>query len=168
MDKLQHFTTLLQEHHRDMLLYARSLTKDPHHANDIAQDAFVSAWKNIDVFDITRDFPAWMRGIIRNKWREWLRKSNRETPLDEETLEYLENTLKNWEVIGLTGGPAIFQTLESCLQKLPEAMAEAVSNYYGEGYSTEEAAERIGCQPSALRKRLERARSALKSCIENQ
>lgn len=168
MDKLQQFTTLLQDHHRDMLIYARSLTKESHHAKDIAQDAFVSAWQNMDVFDVTRDFSAWMRGIIRNKWREWLRKSNKESPIDDETLEYLESTLKDWENLGLAGGPAIFQALENCLKKLPAPMNKAVSIYYKEGHSSDEAAALIGCQPSAFRKRLERARTSLKSCIENQ
>jgi len=168
MDSFQHFTQLLKTHHRDMILYARTLTKERHHANDIAQEAFVLAWEHMDVFDVTRDFRAWMRGIIRNKWREWLRKSNKETSIDDETLEYFEATLKNWESLGLTGGPAIFQKLETCIEKLPTAMSEAISAFYSDGYSTEEAAEQVGCQPSTLRKRLERARQSLKSCIESE
>ena len=166
MTDIEHFSELLREHHRSLLVYARTLTHEEHHAKDIAQDAFVSAWQHIHVFDVTRDFPAWMRGIIRNKWREWLRKSKRTTTIDDAALEHFEAEMKLWEAMKLGGGPSVFLTLETCLGELPDALSSAVTAYYKDGYKSDEAAEVLNINSSTLRKRLERARSSLKTCIQ--
>ena len=42
------------------------------------------------VFDVTRDFGAWLRGIVRNKWRDHLRRHRREVDVDDATLEALK------------------------------------------------------------------------------
>jgi len=109
-------------------------------SRDIVQDAFVAAWKNLGTFDVTRDFGSWMRGIVRNKWRESLRKNSRQIALDEETLECLEADAREWDGFRDQGG--VFVKLEGCLKKLPETNA-------------------------TLRKRLERARTGLRECLQS-
>ena len=69
------FSQLVRDHHPELLVYARALSHDVLTAREIVQDAFVVAYEKMDTFDVTRDFPAWMRGIVRNKWREWLRRN---------------------------------------------------------------------------------------------
>ena len=158
------FTILVKEHHRGLLAYARALTKEDHTSRDIVQDAFVVAWRNLETFDVTRDFGSWMRGIVRNKWRESLRKNARQVPLDEETLESLEADAKQWDGFRNQGG--VFGRLEECLKKLPANLAEAVKAYYYDGNSGKEAAGMLDVKSATLRKRLERARGGLKVCLE--
>lgn len=157
------FSILVKEHHRGLLAYARALTREEHTSRDIVQDAFVVAWSNLETFDITRDFGSWMRGIVRNKWRESLRKNAREVALDEETLEFLEADARQWDGLRDQGG--VFARLELCLKKLPESLAEAVKAFYYDGYSGEEAASVLSVQSATLRKRLERARGGLRDCL---
>ncbi|MBG7606430.1 MAG: sigma-70 family RNA polymerase sigma factor [Verrucomicrobia bacterium] len=157
------FSILVKEHHRGLLAYARALTKEDHTSRDIVQDAFVVAWRNLETFDITRDFGSWMRGIVRNKWRESLRKNARETALDDETLEYLEADAKQWDGLRDQGG--VFTRLELCLKKLPENLADAVKAFYYDGYNGAEAATVLNVQSATLRKRLERARGGLRDCL---
>ena len=76
------------------LLYARTLSGNEHTARDLAQEAFLSGWQNWDRFDVTRDFGSWIRGIIRNKWREYCRKNSRLSSWDEDALSRLEETLQ--------------------------------------------------------------------------
>ena len=163
---LQYFSELLKLHHRELLVYARTLTQEEHHAKDITQDAFVSAWEHIGVFDVTRDFGAWMRGIIRNKWREWLRKTKRVTSIDDAALESFEFDLQGWEAMKLNGGPSVFHKLEDCMKELPDTLTGAVKAFYGQGYTTDEAAEKLNINGATLRKRLERARQGLRQCIQ--
>jgi len=158
------FSILAKEHHRGLLAYARALTKEDHTSRDIVQDAFVVAWRNMETFDVTRDFGSWMRGIVRNKWRESLRKNARETALDDETLEYLEADAKQWEGLRDQGG--VFARLELCLKKLPESLADAVKAFYYDELSGEEAASVLSVESSTLRKRLERARGGLRECLQ--
>jgi len=159
------FSILVKEHHRSLLAYATALTKESHTSRDLVQDAFVVAWNNLDTFDVTRDFGSWMRGIVRNKWRESLRKSSRQIALDEETLESLEADAREWDVLPDQGG--VFSKLEGCLKKLPDTLSEAVKAFYYEGHSGDEAAAALDLQSATLRKRLERARSGLRECLQS-
>ena len=159
------FAILAKEHHRNILAYARALTKESHISRDIVQDAFVAAWKNLGTFDVTRDFGSWMRGIVRNKWRESLRKNSRQIALDEETLGCLEADAREWDGFRDQGG--VFVKLEGCLKKLPETLSEAVQAFYYEGHSGEEAAEALDLNNATLRKRLERARTGLRECLQS-
>lgn len=157
------FAILVKEHHRGLLTYARALTKEDHSSRDLVQDAFVVAWKNLQTFDVTRDFGSWVRGIVRNKWRESLRRNSRQVALDDDVLEHLEADARQWEGLRDQGG--VFARLELCLQKLPENLAEAVKAFYYDGYSSDEAADVLSVQSATLRKRLERARGGLRDCL---
>jgi len=157
------FSILVREHHRGLLAYARALTGEEHTSRDIVQDAFVVAWRNLGTFDITRDFGSWMRGIVRNKWRESLRKNSRQVVLGDEVLELMETELKPWSAIDDEGG--MFARLESCLKKLPDTLSDAVKSFYYDDNSGEEAAEALQVQSATLRKRLERARASLRECL---
>ena len=159
------FAMLAKEHHRSLLAYASALTKESHTSRDIVQDAFVVAWRNLDTFDVTRDFGSWMRGIVRNKWRESLRKNARQIALDEETLESLEADAREWDGLQDQGG--VLSKLEGCLKKLPDTLSEAVKAFYYDGHSGAEAASALDLQSSTLRKRLERARSGLRECLQS-
>jgi len=160
------FSQLLTLHHRELLVYARTLTQNEAAAKDIAQDAFVTAWEKMSVFDVTKDFTSWMRGIIRNKWREWIRKNNRSVNHSEDELECYEAQLRQLESTRTDGGPSIYIRLESCLGKLPEGQLIAIQYQYRDGMKSEEAAEKLSINSSTLRKRVERARQALKQCMQ--
>ena len=60
----------------------------------------------------------------------------------------------------------LFARLEECLQKLPALLREAVDACYYRSNNAEEAASDAGINPATMRKRLERARTALRQCIE--
>ena len=160
MDRTR-FSELVRQHHLTLLSYARALAGAETVARELVQDAFVAAWQNLGKFEVTRDFAAWMRGIIRNKWREHCRLHAREIPFDEESLSRLEESLAPYP----SGDAAVFARLAECRAKLPEPMSEALRACYDEGRTSEDAASLLGLNPAALRKRLERARDALRICL---
>ena len=166
ISKRDHFSEMARQHHRNLLVFARALVKNEQAAYDIVQDSFVSAWKNAERFDRNKDFGAWMRGFVRNKWYEYLRKNNREVQTEDNVLEMMENQAQNWQSDRQDGGPSIFIRLEQCLQKLPENLADAVKLSYTDGLTSDEASEKLNISSANLRKRLERARLKLKDCLE--
>lgn len=163
--KREEFSDLAYQHHRELLVYARALTRETHQSRDLVQDSFVTAWENLERFDVTRDFGSWLRGIVRNKWREQMRKNSKQVAIDDDALEAMEAEMLSWQELRQDGGPGVFVKLEGCLEKLPLAQLGAVRSFYYKGKSTDEAAEELEIEGSALRKRLERAREALRACI---
>jgi RNA polymerase sigma factor (sigma-70 family) len=163
LDRRQ-FSELIRDHHRPLLAYARVLANQPERAAELVQDAFVAAWQTIGRFDVTRDFGSWLRGIVRNKWREDCRKRHREIPLGDPELARLEEAVRTWSA--RDGEAGLLDRLAECRAKLPETLSEAVRAYYEEGRDGEDAAASLGVASSAFRKRLERARAALRQCLE--
>jgi len=164
----QVFAILAREHHRGLLAYGRALSRNEATAADLVQDAFVTAWKNLSRFDVTCDFGAWMRGIVRNKWREHLRRHKREVDVDDETLEAWENRFIAWDDGRQSGKGELFELLEGCVRHLPGAMQEAVRRFYYEDAPGESVAASLGIDPATLRKRLQRSREALRACLDNK
>ncbi len=161
------FAELVRRHHRDLLVYARSLTREGSAARDIVQDAFVVAFEKVETFDRTRDFATWMRGIVRNKWREWLRR-NKRYHLSEDQLEVIDGDIAEWQAAHAAGRSSVFDALDVCLKRLPENLHEAIHAFYYEGKSGEEVSASLGLSPAAVRKRLERARRLLKKCVDDR
>lgn len=160
MDR-KRFTELIGLHHLTLLSYARALAGAEAVARELVQDSFVAAWQSVGKFEVTRDFAAWMRGIVRNKWREHCRLHSREVPFDEAALSRLEEALAPYP----EGDSVLLARLAECRSKLPGPMAEALQACYDEGRTSEDAAALLDLNPAALRKRLERAREALRLCL---
>ena len=161
------FAELARIHHRQLLAYGTSLTGNGDLARDLVQDAFAAAYQNLGRFEISRDFGAWMRGIIRNKWRDWV-KRKKVAYLATEDLERLEAEHTSWQSLGEAGANDAFAALEDCLAGLTEPLREAVDAFYIQDQSGADAADLLGTSEASLRKRLERARAQLKLCLSNK
>ncbi len=158
------FSGIIREHHSPLMAYARMITGNSVSAGDVVQDSFVVAWQHINKFDVTRDIGAWLRGIVRNKWREACRHAGREITMDEESLATIEEIVSEWQA----DRPEIFDHLAGCREQLPAPLAESINAYYDQSLSTDEAATQLGINGATLRKRLERAREALRECVQNK
>lgn len=161
------FAALVRAHHRELLVYATALTRDAATARDIVQEAFIVAYQKREVFDVTRDFATWMRGIVRNKWREWLRK-NRRYDLGDHELARMDADVAAWQSSRALREHSLFDALEDCLSRLPATLRVAVEAYYYEGRTGDETAEHLRVAPAAVRKRLQRARALLKQCLDSK
>lgn len=159
------FSELIRDHHQPLLAYARVLAGHPEKARELVQDAFVAAWQTIGRFDVTRDFGSWLRGIVRNKWREDCRKHRREVALGDPELAGLEDAIRSWSASD--GEAGLLDRLADCRAKLPATLSLAVHAYYDEDRDGDSAAHSLGIPPATFRKRLERARSALRLCLES-
>ncbi|WP_377047582.1 RNA polymerase sigma factor [Roseibacillus persicicus] len=155
------FGQVAREHQGMMLVYARTLLGDETRAREVVQEALVSAWKGMERFDVTRDVGAWLRGIVRNKWKDVCRRDGRKLEFGDEDLEYLESRMAVF-----VARPAVFDDLADCREKLPEEMGEVVQLSYDDGMKSEAVAEKLGIAAATVRKRLERARGLLRDCLE--
>jgi len=158
------FEILVRQHHRRLLAYANSILEDDHAARDIVQDAFVFAYQNLNKFDATKDFGAWVRGIVRNKCKEWRRKREL-VPVDDKLLEVIESQHQQWDELEASSGQRAMAALQGCLPKLSEPLAKVVDLFYMKRFSGRRVSKELEEDEATIRKRLQRARKQLGDCI---
>lgn len=142
---------------------ALAITHDVPASEDIAQEAFLSAWQHLKRLQNPASFLPWLRQIARNLARDHLRAA-RHRPLDGETAEI---------AISLAADPSptpMQQIIEDereraaaeLISALPEDSRETLLLYYREGQSSQQVAALLGLSDAAVRKRLSRARQDLR------
>ena len=120
-------------------------------ANDAAQEAYVRAYARWWRIAHYREPAAWVRRVSVNIQRDAHRRSvTREAALPRLAPEMVAPE------------PELPDDLDEVLDHLPDRQRQAVDLYYRAGFSTEEAASRMGISPGAFRFHLSRARRALK------
>ena len=156
----------MRQHHRELLIFAGAAAGNRDAAKDIVQDSFVTAWRKFEDFDPNRDFSAWMRGIVRNKTKDWFRRMQRNPLADNDFID-LEVDIADWQA-ARDQGHSVFELIDQCIGKLPVNFKTAIRAFYFEERTGEEAADALSISPSNLRKRLARARALLPDCLSSQ
>ena len=71
---------------------ARRIVRDPEVAAEVAQDAFLSAWRNLATLESPEAFGGWLLRIARNASFNRQRKEQRSRPVDEGGVAVIEST----------------------------------------------------------------------------
>jgi len=161
------FEILVRLHHRRLLAYALALTERRDVAEDLVQDAFLVAHRDLAKFDPTRDFGAWVRGIVRMKYLEWSR-SCRVQAVDGTVLDSIEERHRTWDRAVEEGREDALSALRGCLQGLSSHLGDAITLFYTERRPCAEIAGRLGVAEPVIRKRLQRARESLAECLKGK
>jgi RNA polymerase sigma factor (sigma-70 family) len=77
------FGELLRRRQDAIRQLLRRLTRNPALADDLAQQAFVTAWKSIRTLRSPAAFGAWLRKLAVNCWLQQARVKKQEVALDE-------------------------------------------------------------------------------------
>lgn len=79
----------IEKYGRLILAICTSMTGDSYEAEDLAQDTFISAYRNLDTFD-GMNMKAWLVKIASNKCRDYRKSAaRRSTPTPQETFEQM-------------------------------------------------------------------------------
>lgn len=154
--------------------------KDPSTAQDAVQETFLAGIRGLDQFDGRVDVKYWLRGILRNKIVDHIRKSVREHPVDDtEGMELTDRlSFKAFGVVERSPKPWQFnpardfeknefwKAFEQCLDKLSGSMRQAFVLKMIDGIPTEEICKVMNIQANNLWVLNHRARHQLKSCLE--
>lgn len=161
------FEGLVREHHRRLLAYGLALVRRTDLAEDLVQEALLVAHRDLVKFDASRDFGAWVRGIIRMKYLEWTR-SHRTERLSEPALEAIEAEHRRWDQAAAEGRGDALEALRSCRQELGEHVSRALDLFYDDEQSCAAIAARLETTEVVIRKRLQRAREVLAECVKKR
>jgi RNA polymerase sigma-70 factor, ECF subfamily len=139
--------------------FARSLTREPHDADDLVQVTMERALGRADQFHRDSHLAGWLFGILRNAWIDECRSRHRREPL------HLPQELAEDVGDPTAGSQAELLCVQDALLKLPEEQRLAVSLVLIEGFSYKEAAHIMNVPIGTLTSRLSRGREALQQML---
>ncbi|HEX2201495.1 MAG TPA: RNA polymerase sigma factor RpoE [Gammaproteobacteria bacterium] len=167
-DKQAFDLLVLKYQHRIIKLVSRYI-RDPSDAMDVAQDAFLKAYRALPNFRGESAFYTWLYRIAINTAKNYLVMQSRhllETEVNPESEEgeqfELESTLKEYstpENMVLTD--EIQATIVAAIDDLPDDLRTAILLREVEGLSYEEIANVMGCPVGTVRSRIFRARESV-------
>jgi RNA polymerase sigma-70 factor (ECF subfamily) len=157
---------VLRYQHKVVKLVAR-LLRDPTEAEDVAQEAFVKAYRALGSFRGDSAFYTWLYRIAVNTARNVMASRQRrpldyEATLSESEQSAVESRMRHTdtpEAAALT--EEIHQTVNRAVELLPEDLRTAIILREVEGLSYEEIAEAMDCPVGTVRSRIFRAREAI-------
>ena len=117
--------TLYSLYFRDVFLFLMSLTHSEPLAEELTQETFFKALKNLNQFDGKQDIRAWLFTVARNCFYSDCRKKKRTVPLDESFPPDTAPSSPDLEEL-LIDKDAAF-TLHQCLHRLDEPYKEVFS-----------------------------------------
>jgi RNA polymerase sigma factor (sigma-70 family) len=125
-------------------------------ADDVAQEAFIKAYRALRGFRGGASFSTWLCAIAANELRaEWRRQKRRAEFLEEEAGE------SSVEAISGDG-----RDLAAALQRLSEMQRAALVLCFEHGLTHEEAAAALGCPVGTLKSHISRGKLRLREWLE--
>jgi RNA polymerase sigma-70 factor (ECF subfamily) len=166
------FETLMRRHNRSLFRLCRSLLGDEAEAEDVAQDAWVRAYRHLGQYAGEGAFATWLLHIAKHEALARLRRRRRQAPLPEGA----ESVLR-WEDLGRAAPPSPEERASSGeLGRLLEEAVDSLGDGYRavfvlrdvEGLSTPETAALLDLSVPNVKVRLHRARAALRGELERR
>lgn len=156
------FEALLRTHRGGVLNLAWRIVGDPDAAQDVAQEALISAWRQLPRFRGGASFATWLYRITVNAARAHLRSHSRRLARDD-------------RYGGLTGSAAPTRDPEpnaagpvtALLLQLPEKQRVALALFYLQELSLEEIARVAGVPRGTVKAWLSRGRARLRELAED-
>jgi RNA polymerase sigma-70 factor (ECF subfamily) len=163
-------TELYRRHERRVYNLALRTLGNPWDAADVAQEAFIKAFRNLGSFKGEARFGTWLHRIAVNAAYDHLRRRKPE-PMEADIIDDLAGPGGSAAVVG-TGrngiDPAtdgLSAPLRSALMQLDEGFRFAVVLCDLLGFPYVEAAEILGVQEGTIKSRIFRAREALATSL---
>jgi RNA polymerase sigma factor (sigma-70 family) len=145
---------------------AYSATGSLSQSEDLAQETFVTAWKQIADLREAGKLRAWLCGIGRNLIHNWLRKQGAEPSYHAEPLEEISEScsvepLPVERAISREEADILWRSLE----RIPEIYREPLVLFYREHQSIEAVAASLELSEDAVKQRLSRGRKLLQEQV---
>lgn len=146
-----------------MLLVAHRYVKDRFIAEDVMQEAFVKAFKNIENYKNEVAFGAWLKRIVINQSIDHLKKNKLElVAINDEVNTKTEE--EDWQVESTISVDEIVEKINS----LKEKYRLVLTLYLLEGYDHQEISEILNITENTSRTQLLRGKKVLKEQLKNK
>ena len=170
------FRHLMTRCNQRLFRVARGMVPSDHEAEDVVQQAYVSAYEKLGTFRGESALLTWLTRIVINEAKQRMR--DRKDTVDVESLE--REPLGERQVIPFPGRSAgedpaagaaraeLRRLLEQAIGELPAAFRVVYLLREIEECTVEETAEQLGIRPETVKTRLFRARRMLREGLEDR
>ncbi len=141
-------------------------------ANDLAQEAFIRAFKGIENFRGDASFKTWLYHIVANACRDELRRMKRQPTVSLNSPIMTEDGEINREQEDWTFAPEIIYESKEMQELVQRLLNELIPEYRQvlilrelQGFTYDEIAVTLDCSLGTVKSRISRARKILKDLI---
>lgn len=153
------FGELVRRHQSTVRLFLRQLTHgDTALADDLAQDTFIAAYRNLSKFRDEARFTTWLLGIANNVWRNE-RRRHREVALEPERFGDVEPSEST------TPASDMKADVNAALGSLSQNERTTLHLSYQDGLSHSEIATALGWPLGTVKTHLARAKDKLRPIL---
>ena len=164
----QAFGLLVVKYQRKLARLLSRLIRDPAEVEDVAQEAFLKAYRALPSFRGDSAFYTWLYRIGVNTAKNYLVSQGRRAPTSTEFDSEEAETFEDGDQLRDMNTPEhlmatrqIGETVNSAMEALPDELRTAIMLRELEGLSYEEIAEIMDCPIGTVRSRIFRAREAV-------
>jgi len=161
------YTFLVEKYQHMVFTLALRMLKSKEKAEEVAQDAFIKAYKNLESFQGKSKFSTWLYKIVYFACLDELKRANRTfNPEDIEKLPAIElddtkSGLENLEDADRS------QLIKDALAKLNEQERVILTLFYFEEQSLKELSQILDMTPNNVKVKLFRARKKMAVFLKN-
>lgn len=161
------FDVLVRKYQQKLVKLIMRYVHDPADAMDVAQEAFIKAYRAIPNFRGDSSFYTWLYRIGINTAKNYVVAQGRRPPdsdIDAQDAERydIESRLKDQDTPeGMAHRDEIERTVLEAIESLPDDLRTAITLRELEGLSYEEIAQAMDCPVGTVRSRIFRAREAI-------
>lgn len=139
------------------------ITNDRDDAEDVLQESFVSAFKNLSSYSGTASFGAWLKRIVINKSLNFIKKNRVEVvPIDDHDRYAVDDYSVDTEF------PHTVNEVKRALLELPDGYRVVFSLYLLEGYDHREIAEILDITESTSKSQFNRSKKKLREILNKE
>jgi RNA polymerase sigma-70 factor (ECF subfamily) len=165
------FRVLIERYEGTVFDLAHQYADSSEDAEDLAQDAFMRAYRRIGDLENPDRFSSWLYGIALNRCRDYAKNVRRETYAFSRT----EDQEGTDSLVGENRGQADDLLAEERSEQLWAVLDELSSTYatpfllkYRDGMTYKAMSKRLDVSVSALKVRVHRARKKLRNLLEDR
>ncbi len=164
----QAFGLLVSKYQRKLIRLLSRMIRDSAEVEDVAQEAFIKAYRALPSFRGDSAFYTWLYRIGINTAKNYLMSHGRRTPTTTDILSEDAEGFEDAELLRDIDTPErlllskqIGETVNAAIDALPEELRTAIVLREIDGLSYEEIATAMDCPIGTVRSRIFRAREAI-------
>jgi RNA polymerase sigma-70 factor, ECF subfamily len=169
------FRTIMERNNRRLYRIARGILRNDTEAEDVVQEAYVSAFTHLDDFRGDASLATWLARITMNEALGRLRRERLAVDLDTFETQRTEAQIIQFPQMVAAGDPErtmaqreILQLVEQATDNLPEIFRIVFITRVIEGMSVEETADLLSLRPETVKTRLHRARRLVREQLDKK